>query len=210
MNNQRDTLAAAFEVLRRELGPFVKRHMQPVYRDQWEAAAKRGTSAERENRPLDLSALLSAILSNRSIFAESLGHVGRAYASELREMRNRWAHQVPVDPKDADRTLDTASRLLRCIKANDAAAELDNLRGAAAPFLPNGLIQILRTDRDGTYTEESLDYDAVRKDGNYLILKSYDKHDQIVNVKVHIDVVIEAAFGEIPPDRGFAVDGDTE
>ena len=53
MNNQRDTLAHTFEVLRRELEPFVKRHMQPVHGDQWEAAAKKGTSAERGNRPLD-------------------------------------------------------------------------------------------------------------------------------------------------------------
>ena len=127
-----------------------------------------------------LSALLSAIHSNRSLFAASLSHLDQAYTSELREMRNRWTHQEPIDPKDADRALDTASRLRRSINAIDAVQELDRLRGAAAPPLPNGLIQIFRTDRDGIYSEESLDYDAVRKDGNYLLFKSYDKHEKIV------------------------------
>jgi hypothetical protein len=210
MTVSRDTLTNAFEILRRELQPFVESRMRAVYGDRWETAAKMGTSAERANRPLDLAAFLSAIQGNRSLFAASLSHVGQAYASEIRDMRNRWAHQEPIDEKDADRALDTAGRLLRCIKATDAAQELDRLRGAAAPPLPNGLIQIARTHRDGTYNEENLDYDAVRKDGNYLLFKSYDKHDQIVNVKVHIDVVIEGAFGEIPPDQGFAIDGDRE
>lgn len=210
MKTPRDTLTNAFEILRRELQSFVEVRMQAVYGDRWEAAAKMGTSAERGNRPLDLAVLLGTIHSNRSLFAASLSHLGQAYRSELRDMRNRWAHQEPIDDKDADRALDTASRLLRCIKADDAAQELDRLRGDTAPSRPNGFVQIARTDPYGNHAEEILDYDHVRKEGNYLLFKSYDGRDQIVNVKVHIDVVIEGAFGEVSPGHGFRLEGDSE
>lgn len=177
--------------------------MQPVYGEAWETAAKKGTSAERGGRRLDLAALLSVIHGNRAIFATKLSPVDQAYATELREMRNRWAHQEPISADDTDRAFGTAARLLQSIKADEEVRALEALRGRADPHFLNGLVQIARIDSAEIYTEESLDYEAARKDGNYLVFKSYDSQGRVVNVKIHVDIVIEGAFGEIPADRGF-------
>ena len=208
MNNQVETLKSAFEILSRALRPFVEAHLQPVYGDKWEAAAKKGTSAERGNRAIDLAALLSAIHSNRSLFAADLTHLGQAYTSELRHIRNRWAHQGPISEDDADRALDTASRLLRCIKAENDAEAMDSLRGKAAPPLLNRLVYIARSERGGIYTEEDLDYEQVWKKDDYLIFKSYDRHAQVVYVKVHVDVAMAAVIGDVSADDGFDIDED--
>lgn len=203
MKHNRESLSTAFAILNRALRPFVELHLRRAFGDDWESAAKRRTSVEHGNRPLDLAALLSAIHNNKPLFVSSLSHIGQAYTSEMREFRNRWAHQEPIGEEDADRALDTASRLLCCIGADVEQREIESLRGVGAPPLLNGLVQIGRTDRHGGYTEESLDYEAAGKNGNYLKFKSYDSHGQVVNVMVHVDVVIEGAFGEISADYGF-------
>ncbi len=46
-------------------------------------------------------------------FRRTLGFAERSLVSELREHRNRWAHQEPFDTRDTLRALDTIDRACR-------------------------------------------------------------------------------------------------
>ena len=51
------------------------------------------------------------------VFRDILGRSDRSLVSELREHRNKWAHQQPFSSDDAYRALDSAHRLLTSISA---------------------------------------------------------------------------------------------
>jgi hypothetical protein len=69
----------------------------------------------------DTHNLLSVMWSQwNSVFRNTLGHSERSLVSELRDVRNRWAHQTPFSSDDAYRALDTAGRLLTAISAPEA------------------------------------------------------------------------------------------
>lgn len=63
-----------------------------------------------------------------AVFRTTLGHAERNYVSELRDARNRWAHQRSFSTEDAQRILDSTHRLLSAISAPDEAAEADKMR----------------------------------------------------------------------------------
>ena len=55
------------------------------------------------------------------VFRGTLGNVERSLLGELREARNRWAHQQPFSSDDAYRALDSVARLLTAVSAEEAA-----------------------------------------------------------------------------------------
>ena len=57
--------------------------------------------------------------------SKAIGRPGETFASELREVRNDWAHNKTFTDDDAYRALDTGERLLRLI---NASAEADQVR----------------------------------------------------------------------------------
>ena len=62
-------------------------------------------------------------------FNQALGRSGETFASELREVRNEWAHNGTFSDDDAYRALDTGERLLKLI---GASAEADEVRSDPA------------------------------------------------------------------------------
>src|SRR3546814_1436680 len=77
--------------------------------------------------PLDPSAQLR-MLTDTSIttrfqprwypFSDTLGRIGEAFATELKNARNTWAHNGSFTDDDANRILDTAERLEGLINVN--------------------------------------------------------------------------------------------
>ena len=64
----------------------------------------------------DAAGLLKLIWENwQSVFRGTLGQAERSLVSELRDRRNRWAHQESTSRDDAYRMLDSADRLLAAI-----------------------------------------------------------------------------------------------
>lgn len=59
-------------------------------------------------------------------FSQTVGRAGETFASELRGVRNEWAHNSTFSDDDAYRALDTGERLLRLI---GAVKEADEVRG---------------------------------------------------------------------------------
>ncbi len=54
------------------------------------------------------------------MFRNTLGQAERSLVNELREVRNKWAHQEPFSTDDAYRALDSLVRLLKAVSAPEA------------------------------------------------------------------------------------------
>lgn len=121
-----DRVGKALELLNKGLQPFVEREMQAVYGERWLAEAVealRDSKVVLEGRESwDTQALLN-LMSNRwmEVFKRTLGRTERGIVGELRDARNRWAHQEPFSTDDAYRTLDSIHRLLEAVSAPEAA-----------------------------------------------------------------------------------------
>ncbi len=61
-------------------------------------------------------------------FNDTLGRAGETFASELREVRNTWAHNGTFSDDDAYRALDTGERLLKLVGATEEADKIRNIR----------------------------------------------------------------------------------
>ncbi|MBA3352433.1 MAG: ATP-binding protein, partial [Blastocatellia bacterium] len=74
-------------------------------------------------------AMLLGVLWNQwnDVFRKTLGHAERSLVSELRDSRNKWAHQQPFSTDDAYRVFDSIGRLMAAVSAPQAA-ELDKMK----------------------------------------------------------------------------------
>jgi hypothetical protein len=104
----------------------VEREFREVFADAAPAEARRVMGEDRllANKPLaewDATALLKLMWDAwNEVFRRVLGHAERSLISELREVRNKWAHQEPFSTDDAYRGLDSAGRLLTAVSAPQA------------------------------------------------------------------------------------------
>ncbi len=122
-----DRIGKVLELLRQGLTPFVERELQAAFGDNWTVQAAQSLRRDpdfQEGGPgsfLDVHALLILMWGNWSeVFRNTLGHAERSLVSELREVRNRWAHQQPFSIDDTYRALDSAARLLTAVSAPEA------------------------------------------------------------------------------------------
>ena len=56
------------------------------------------------------------------VFKATLGRADRALVTELRDIRNRWAHQETFTSDDTYRALDSSARLLSAVAAPTSAS----------------------------------------------------------------------------------------
>ena len=69
----------------------------------------------------DSAALLKLMWETwNEVFRKTLGFADRTLVSEIRDWRNKWAHQEPFSSDDAYRALDSAGRLLSAVSASQA------------------------------------------------------------------------------------------
>lgn len=114
--------------LSKGLTPFVERELKAVHGSAWKDRAaealredkvKRDILAERTEWEAQ-SLLLVMWYTWDDVFKRVLGQAERSLVSELREVRNRWAHQKPFTTDDAYRALDSIHRLLQAVSAQEA------------------------------------------------------------------------------------------
>jgi len=123
-----ERVGKALDLLNAGLRPFVEREMQSVHGDQWvdeiRAAMRDGRSAPKTKGAginLDTQALLNLMWEPWvGVFSKTLGRADRTLVSELRDVRNQWAHQESFSTDDAYRALDSAGRLLTAVSAPQA------------------------------------------------------------------------------------------
>jgi len=114
-----DRLGRALTLFNQGLAPFVERELEAVFGSTWQEKA----SADEVSGALhwDTQALLLTMWDQwNDVFRNVLGHAERSLVSELREWRNKWAHQNSITTDDAYRSLDSMERLLTAISAPEA------------------------------------------------------------------------------------------
>ncbi len=118
--SNRDRVGRAFESLAGGLAPYVDRRMHAVGLAQW--AADAGGSGRVAQPTRDPAFLLKVMVEywDRA-FAVELGKSERNVVFELRDWRNRWAHNDAFTVDDAYRTLDSIERLLAAADAREAS-----------------------------------------------------------------------------------------
>ena len=121
-----DRVGKAMELLKGGLGPFVEREFKSTCKDRTAAEVARYLGDDRLNakKPIaemDVAALLKLMWESwNDVFRLTLGPAERSLVSELRDHRNRWAHQEAFSGDDAYRALDSAGRLLTAVSAPQA------------------------------------------------------------------------------------------
>ncbi len=125
LTNQ-DRVGKAMELLRAGLAPFVEREFKSQHQAEAAAAARRyfgddRTVARKPVAEWDVAALLKLMWEAwNDVFGKTLGRAERSLLQELRDCRNKWAHQEPFSSDDADRALDSMARLLTAVSAPQA------------------------------------------------------------------------------------------
>ena len=123
-----ERVGKALELLKSGLGPFVQREFTNVYKDRTETETSRFIGDDRlnANKPMeqwDAGILLRLMWESwNNVFRLTLGHTERSLVSELRDQRNKWAHQETFSGDDTYRALDSAARLLTAVSAPQADA----------------------------------------------------------------------------------------
>src|SRR5262245_19429756 len=120
MSAPRDKVRKALDHLREGLKPFVEREMRSKLGPHWQndAEYKLKLHAGRDGSVnWDTQALLKAIGHEywNDVFRNSLQQIDRNYAIELKDVRNKAAHDEPFTNDDAYRAIDTAQRLLESV-----------------------------------------------------------------------------------------------
>ncbi|MGQ4809433.1 hypothetical protein NKDENANG_02850 [Candidatus Entotheonellaceae bacterium PAL068K] len=121
-------IGEALEQLKDGLRPFVERELKSVYNDTWQetvrplirhrGAVKNASQAPVQEVHWDTHKLLAVMWDQwNTVFRHTLGPAERSLVSELREVRNRWAHQKLFSSDDSYRALDTIERLLTAVSA---------------------------------------------------------------------------------------------
>jgi len=119
-----ERVGKALEQLNTGLRPFVERELKATYKERWAETARpsfpnwQQTGKDAAQLNWDTQALLSVMWDLwNDCFRKILGPSDRSLVSELRDVRNKWAHQKAFSTDDAYRAIDTISRLLTAVAA---------------------------------------------------------------------------------------------
>jgi Swt1-like HEPN len=121
-----ERVGKAMDLLREGLAPFVEREFKNMHKAQATDVARRylgddRTVAKKSFVNWDVAALLKLMWESwNDVFGKTLGRAERSLVQELRDWRNKWAHQEPFSSDDADRALDSMARLLTAVSAPQA------------------------------------------------------------------------------------------
>jgi predicted AAA+ superfamily ATPase len=127
-----ERIGKCLEQLTAGLQPFVERELKSSYQDNWFAETRKTLSATQvdflgtpDKPEWDIASLLATLWNQwNDVFKKVLGHTERSLVSELRDVRNKWAHQRTFTTDDAYRALDSMERLLNAVSAPKETEEI--------------------------------------------------------------------------------------
>jgi hypothetical protein len=109
-----ECVGKALDLLNQGLQPFVERELRAVYKDRWEEMAQGNLRDPLVKGHWDTQAILSVVEGEgHNVFSRKLGRPDRTLIHEMRDIRNRRAHQNLFSGDDTYRALDSAQRLLQ-------------------------------------------------------------------------------------------------
>jgi predicted AAA+ superfamily ATPase len=121
-----ERVGKAMELLRAGLAPFAEREFKSQYQERAAEVARGYLGDDRilGDKPVaewDAAALLKLMWQAwNDVFGRTLGRAERSLVQELRDCRNKWAHQDRFSSDDTDRALDSMARLLTAVSAPEA------------------------------------------------------------------------------------------
>ena len=122
-----ERVGKALELLKAGLGPFVGREIKAaietnsISMDKVRAFAEDPILGKKSIEDWDASGLLKLMWDTwNEVFKRTLGFSERSLVSEIRDWRNKWAHQEPFSSDDVYRALDSVGRLLTAVSAHQA------------------------------------------------------------------------------------------
>jgi predicted AAA+ superfamily ATPase len=132
--SNRERIGKGLDLLATGLRPFVERELKSQLGDNWQSTLPEGIGRGGRSKPqpvnLDDPQILLALLWDQwnVVFKSTLGHAERSIVSELRDVRNKWAHNEQFGANDAIRALDSMERLLNAVSAAEAGSEVGQMR----------------------------------------------------------------------------------
>ncbi|MCC6131982.1 MAG: DUF499 domain-containing protein [Acidobacteria bacterium] len=118
-----ERVGRAMDLLKSGLAPFIEREFKTLSVPDARAILTRLSADDRllANKAVadwDVAALLKLMWEAwNEVFRKTLGFSERSLVSELRDHRNKWAHQETFSGDDAYRALDSTGRLLTAVSA---------------------------------------------------------------------------------------------
>ncbi len=144
------TIATALDLMAKGLSPFVVERLRKALGDDW---LKQISVAHNitvvDPCSWDAHVVLVLMWDHwNQVFRHELSFVERSLVSELREYRNRWAHQRMFSERDTYRCLDSVERLLHAV-GSTVAPLVDELRRESLQRLhDNELVKPSRSGQD--------------------------------------------------------------
>lgn len=132
--SNRERVGKGFELLAEGLLPFIDRVMSkaaPAGTDWAELLAARDQArhgSAKKYHKNDPQVQLRVLTEEWRAFGDQLARVDQSFASELRDARNKWAHNDSFSGDDTYRALDTMERLLTSVGAPEQADQIRKLR----------------------------------------------------------------------------------
>ena len=129
--NNRERIARGMEITRPVLIQYAERELKQKYGPNWVDEVSRNLGLKlKDGKPVwDTPAILRGFTENwQAVFRFILGNYERSLIGELREIRNRWAHEEPFNSDDTYRALDTMQRTLSSLQAPTQADEVGKLK----------------------------------------------------------------------------------
>ena len=124
-----ERVGKALDLLKEGLRPYIERELKATYKERWVDTARPSfpdwQQPGRDGKGLnwDTQALLQVMCELwQDCFKKILGPSDRNLAFELRDVRNKWAHQKAFSTDDAYRAIDSVSRLLTAVSAEQVEA----------------------------------------------------------------------------------------
>ena len=121
------------DTLKSGLAPFVSREFINYHKGRSDQVLQQVLGepvqdAKGHFSNMDAAALLRVMWESwNEVYRDTLGHAERSLVSELRDIRNRWAHQESFSSDDAYRALDSTHRLLTAVSSPEAG-EIENMK----------------------------------------------------------------------------------
>lgn len=122
-----ERVGKALELFKTGLAPFVAREIKAaiaansISMEKVRGFAEDPILGKKPIEEWDASGLVKLMWETwNEVFRRTLGHSERSLVSEIRDWRNKWAHQEPFSSDDVYRALDSVSRLLAAVSAPQA------------------------------------------------------------------------------------------
>jgi len=122
-----ERVGKALEQLKAGLAPFVEREIKSaiatntISMQRVKSFVEDPILANKSIGEWDAAALVKLMWETwNDVFRRTLGFSERSLVSEIRDWRNKWAHQEPFTSDDTDRALDSVERLLTAVSAPQA------------------------------------------------------------------------------------------